>query len=216
MKRPLASAFTLLGLISCLSAEAQAQDPVAAAAREEAADNYRTLSAKVSRLEEDLHTSQSQAKRLVTEIDRLRDEVERLKNRNENAATLEKISRLQDAIKQVDDARMEDNKRVLAEITRLRTYMEKAFRTLAATPAPPPDEPRHETAPPRNNPAPKPSLENSYKYTVKRGDTLSGIVTALRAQGYRVTNRQIEEANPGVNWSRLADGREIIIPPPSP
>ncbi len=208
-------AVVLLSLASPVIPAAQAQDPVAAAAREEAAENYRNVSAKVSRLEEESNSSQSRLLKLTEEIHKLREQVDTLSRRNENAATLEKISRLQDAIKQVDEARQEDNKRVMAEIGRLRTFVEKAIKGLATMPAPAPEEPRRETPPSRTT-TPKPPPENSYKYKVKKGDTLSGIVAALKAEGYKVSTRQIEEANPGVNWSRLGVGREIIIPPSSP
>jgi LysM repeat protein len=216
MKRQLSCPLACLGLFACLAADVRAQDPVATAAREEAAENYRTVSAKVNLLEEELHSYQKRMTKLTEEIYKLRDELDRQKNRNENAATLEKISKLQDAIKQVDEARQEDNKRVLEKIARLQTAFEKAIKGIATAPAPAPpvDEPRHEA--PSSRSTPKAPPENSYKYTIKRGDTLSGIVTALKAQGYKVSMRQIEEANPGVNWSKLAVGRDIIIPPPTP
>lgn len=202
------------------SPRAAGQDPVAAAAREEAADNYRSVSAKVTRLEEELNSYQTRMVRLIDEIHKLRQEVDTLKNRNENAATLEKINRLQEAIKQVDEARQEDNKRVLAKIDSVRTDVMKALKGLATAPPPAPapvDEPRREPPPKTaSSPGPKSPPEDSYLYTIKKGDTLSGIVTALRAQGYKVSPRQIEEANPGVNWSRLSIGKKVIIPPPTP
>lgn len=207
-------ALALLSLASPVVPTVQAQDPVAAAAREEAAENYRNVSAKVSRLEEESNSTQSRLLKLTEEIHKLREQVDTLSRRNENAATLEKISRLQDAIKQVDEARQEDNKRVMAEIGRLRTFVEKAIKGLATMPPPAADEPRRDPTPSRSTPKPPP--ENSYKYKVKKGDTLSGIVAALKAEGYKVSSRQIEDANPGVNWSRLSVGREIIIPPSSP
>ena len=133
MQRQLPIAIALLSLVSSIPAGVQAQDPVAAAAREEAADNYRVVATKVSRLEEEVLSYQSRMLKLSEETHRLREEVDRQKNRNENAATLEKISKLQDAIKQVDEARQEDNKRVLAEIARLRTLLEKAAKGFATS-----------------------------------------------------------------------------------
>jgi hypothetical protein len=43
-----------------------------------------------------------------------------------------------------------------------------------------------------------------------------GIIAALKAEGYKVTRKQMEDANPKVNWDKLQVGKEIFIPPPSP
>ena len=215
MKRHLPFALVSLSL-SLLGApwdRAFAQDAVAAAAREEIVENLRTLSARVERLEEANHSYQTRMEKLEREIYRLRDDLEHQKNRNENAATLEKIGRLQEAIKQVDDARLDDNKKVFAEMTRLRSLLEKTARGLEA-----PSTPTRPTPPTNPNPpeSAKPGPENGYKYAIKKGDTLMGIIAALKAEGYKVTRKQMEDANPKVNWDRLQVGREIFIPPPSP
>jgi LysM repeat protein len=149
----------------------------------------------------------------------MRDEIDRLKNKNENAATLEKINRLQEAIKQVDEARQEDNKKVLAEMARLRGLLEKAASKIAAAATvPPPAVERPDPPAERVNPKPPANHppENGYEYTIKKGDTLSGITTALRSQGYKVSQKQMEDANPGVNWGKLRVGQKVFIPPPSP
>jgi len=227
MKRllPFAAAFFALSLIPAPSNHAQAQDAVAAAAREEAAENYRNLSARVERLEEANHAYQNRIEKLERELFRVRDELERVKNRNENAATMDKITKLQDAIKQVDEARLDDNKRVVNEMKNLRSFMEKNFKTLAT---PPPsaidrtdrtdrnDRPTPSTRPDANPPRTAPPSDNGYRYTIKKGDTLSGILSALKSENYKITRKQLEDANPRVNWDKLQVGKEIIIPPPSP
>lgn len=213
MKCRLPLAITILSMATGILVPAAAQDPVATAAREEAEERFRTLSARVERLEESINTFQNRIVSLAREIEALRDDMDRQKNRNENAATLEKIGRLQDAIKKVDEARQEDNKKVLAEISRLRTFFEKAVKGIASVPPAPPPE-SSSTRP--SDSGTKSPPENGYEYEIKKGDTLTAIIVALRSQGYKVSQKQMEEANPGVNWTRLRIGQKIFIPPPSP
>jgi LysM repeat protein len=191
-----------------------AQDAVAAAAREEIAESLKTLSARIERLEESNHSYQTRIEKLERENYRLRDELDRQKTRNDNAATMDKITRLQDAIKQVDEARLDDNKKVFAEIAKFRTVLEKTAKGLAAPP-PPVERERERTTPPPNSDQGK-VPENGYKYAIKKGDTLMGIIAALKAEGYKVTRKQMEDANPKVNWDKLQVGKEIFIPPSSP
>jgi LysM repeat protein len=40
-------------------------------------------------------------------------------------------------------------------------------------------------------------------------------VAALQKQGLKVTQKQIMDANPGVNWSKLRIGQKIFIPSPA-
>ncbi len=221
MKRHLPFAIVCLSLSLFWAPQngASAQDAVAAAAREEIVESLRTLAARVERLEEANHSYQTRIEKMEREIYRVRDDVERQKNRNENAATLEKISRLQDAIKQVDEARLEDKKKAAADLERLRSVLDKAARGMAAAP-PPTSERSERSSPSPSNPPDKDNSrsgpENGYKYAIKKGDTLMGIINALKAEGYKVTRKQMEEANPKVNWDKLQVGKEIFIPPPSP
>src|SRR5678816_1160605 len=185
-----------------------AQDAVAAAAREEIVESLRTLAARVERLEEANHSYQTRIEKMEREIYRVRDDLERQKNRNENAANLEKISRLQDAIKQVDEARLEDKKKAAADLERLRSVLDKAARGMAAAPpssersSPPSNPPDRGGSTPRSDNSPS-GPENGYKYAIKKGDTLMGIIAALKAEGYKVTRKQMEDANPKVNWDKL-------------
>lgn len=218
MKRQLPLALVFLGVVLLFPALGQAQDPVARAAREEAAENYRTLAARVSQLEAEIRSYEGRIIRLADDVHKLRDELDRQKNRNENAATLERINRLQEAIKQVDEARQEDNKKVLSEMARLRTLLEKTAKAMAS-PAPPPVDRTERPERPERRPTPEPGTKtppnSGYEYTIQKGDTLLGIINALKAEGYKVSKKQMEDANPGVKWDKLAIGRKIFIPPPS-
>ena len=48
------------------------------------------------------------------------------------------------------------------------------------------------------------------------GDYLLRIVKDLNAQGFKVTQKQIMDANPKVNWKNLQVGSSIFIPQPAP
>jgi hypothetical protein len=218
MKRHLSFAFVCLSvtLFGGPRDGVFAQDAVAAAAREEITESLKNLSARIERLEESNHSYQSRIEKLERENYRLRDELDRQKSRNENAATMDKITRLQDAIKQVDEARLDDNKKVFAEIAKFRTVLEKTARGLATPPPSVEREPQRPTPPPPSNNEQGKAPENGYKYAIKKGDTLTGIIAALKAEGYKVTRKQMEDANPKVNWDKLQVGKEIFIPPPSP
>jgi nucleoid-associated protein YgaU len=69
----------------------------------------------------------------------------------------------------------------------------------------PPPPPHYEPSPP---PAPSPAVNT---YTVQKGDTLWSI--ALRFLGDGKRWREIVEANPGLEPSKLRIGQVIILPP---
>ena len=58
----------------------------------------------------------------------------------------------------------------------------------------------------------KRDTETGYEYAVVDNDTLSKILAKLRAQKMKITQRQIMEANPDVNWNKLQIGQKIFIP----
>ncbi len=57
--------------------------------------------------------------------------------------------------------------------------------------------------------------QSGHPYTVAPGDTLAAIAKAYRAQGVRVTVKEILAANPGLDANRLYVGKKIFIPDPS-
>lgn len=60
-------------------------------------------------------------------------------------------------------------------------------------------------------PPPAPS-KSTNEYFIRNGDTLSRIVSTFREQGSSVTQQEMREANPGVQWNRLRIGQRIVIP----
>ena len=189
-----------------------AQDSPAAetAAREEFEANYRRMNTKIEQLEETLQAQQKKFSTLVAEIHALREQVDTLKNRNESAATRESIKELAEKIEEVDKKRLADSKLIAKQFESL------SAKTLKPAPAPAPDNPKPDKpdkGTPPNSSAPP---EKAYAYKIKDGDTLVKIVNDLKAQNYRVTQKQIMDVNPGVNWGKLKIGQTIYIPPAMP
>lgn len=202
----------LLAVLSCWCAPAGAQEsPVAAAAqREEMEANFKRMNAKVEQLEETLQTQQKRMAALVEEIHSLRDEVDRLKTRNESAATQESIKRLAEKVEEVDKKRIADNELVISQLRTLGKALSKPI--VQSEPKAAPVTPKVDKPAPAAN-APQ---ENGWTYQIKDGDTLSRIVTDMRAQGKLITQKQVMDANPKVNWNKLRIGQTVFIPQPAP
>ena len=76
------------------------------------------------------------------------------------------------------------------------------------------------TNPPGRNAPPAPTVpsgapERGYEYTIQANDHPTTISAKLAKQGFKITARQITDANPGVNWSKLKIGQKIFIPAPA-
>jgi LysM repeat protein len=188
-----------LGLAPTLGAQNTA---AADAAREEAEDRYKRLTAEVGTLKENLALVQHQMSALEKNFRELTEQVNRANN---NAATQESIKRLADQLQKVDEARVADNKRVTETMEELR----KALKTAAAAPPP-------RSLPTAHSPAPTSAAGNEecFEYAVQKGDTLSGIVKLYNQQNIKVTTKGIKEANPTVNWDKLRVGQKILVPKP--
>lgn len=201
------------------------QDAAAVAEREEAETRYKRISARVQEMEETLQAHQKTIMKLTEEVHRLSEDISRLASKNENAATQESIKRLAEKIEEVDRKRQADNDLVLGQLKSLG-------KTLAAPVRPGPTEKpgssspagRSSSVPPGNNSVQNPPgepgkttaavTENGYEYSIKSRDTLDKIVRDLRAHGMKLTQKQVEDANPGVNWNKLKIGQKIFIPAP--
>jgi LysM repeat protein len=211
-----------LGAWLCTNASAAPQDNAATAAaeREEMEANYKRMHVKLEQLEEAFRSQQKHFTDLAGEISSLRSEVDRLKNKNESAATQDSIKVLKEKIEEVDRKRRADSEQVAKTLSGFAKDLTKTPLAPAPKdpgPAPVPKEPG---AGPRGDKAPKESPggppEKSYEYKIKSGDTLARIVTELRAQNWKVTQKQVIDANPGVKWERLKIGQTIFIPSPPP
>ena len=193
-----------------------AQDITAAAEREQNEERHRYVTARLDRIEEAQQSYQKRLNDLREENNRLRSEIDKLRNKSESTATQEAIKKLEDAVLEVDKKRQADNDKTLKALRELeKLILEK-----------PPARPRISDTSPGGNTKPavepghipmdKPSAEREkgYEYAIRDKDTLSGIALLLRAQGLKVTQKQLIDANPSVNWNKLKIGQKIFIPAP--
>jgi len=208
------ASFFCVGLLAGLlgpAASMPAQDPTAAAQREETETRFKNVETRIEQLEETLQLQLKKVNSLIAAIDSLKEENDRLKSRNETAAIQDRIKHLAEQLDEVEKKRLADNKQVVAKLEAFTKEMSKPVA---------PKEPALATAINKvdKNPAPNGSLppEKGYTYKIKDGDTLLRIVKDLGAQGYKITQKQIIDANAGVNWNRLKIGQTIFIPPSAP
>ena len=213
MKRVLilVALFVALSFVFCLSG---GQDAATAIAEKEAAEErYKSMTARIDGLEETLGVVRKHLAKLGDEVRSLREEVTRLSSRNNDAATKESLERLAKSIKEVDDKRMTGEKNVLDALSTLQKEIGKLASPPERSRPALPSNPRN-SSPAMPNPAP-PADSNEklygYEYTVVRGDSLLGILAKVRAKGAKLTRKQLEEANPGVNWDRLQVGQKIRV-----
>jgi len=202
--RPMKSYVLLTALVAGLTGFAtHAQDSATAIAeKQEAEERYKTLSTRLENLEEAIQAYQKRMNALAEELKSVREEMVRLgSNTSINAATQKSLENLAEAIKEVDRKRLEDNKRVLTALDDIRKGLtERSAPTVRPNPP---------TVAPQRNPN-----EPGYEYTVQANDNPYVIASKLTKQGLKVTSKQIMEANPGVNWTRLKIGQKLFIPEP--
>lgn len=210
---------------------AQQDSPTAAAEREQAEERHRTLTKRLDGIEESFAALQKNVTALRDEVRRLKDELDRSKNKNESAATQESIKYLAEKIEEVDKKRMADNERTLKEIEKVRKFLLEGPGVPRGNPTPPPDKNPSRTnrvSPPRVNSGGSPRADTGtapkadtggkqtgWDYTIRDKDTLAGVIATLRRErGIIVTQKQVEQANEGVNWNKLKIGQVIFIPAP--
>jgi small-conductance mechanosensitive channel len=196
-------------LATALPAPAQESPAAAAAEREERDANFRRMSALIEQLQETLQSQQRRMNTLVEEIHNLREQVDKLKNKAESTATLDAIKQLATKIEEVDTKRQKDNELVYKKISALGKEVATTLTPRDPIAAPPPKVIEKPTAKPDVTAPP----ENVMEYKIKDGDTLSRILRDLSAINVKVTEKQIRDANPKVNWNRLIPGKTIIYIP---
>ena len=207
MKRNLLITALLLALPLCgLRAEDAATE---IAARQEAEENFKRMNARVEDLQAAFDSQKRNSESLQKEIHKLQEEVARLNANSAGAATQESLKSLAKAIEEVDRKRIADNERTLAAFDQIAKLLGNK---------PPSSTNRNPPPPSGGGPTPPPRTggEKGNKYAIRDTDTLSGIVIALNKQGYKITQKQIMDANPAVNWNRLKINQEIFIPEPNP
>ena len=191
------AALLTVSLVSLGSFNGLSQESAAAIAeREEARVRQQRMSAKIEELEAALLSYQQQFQALSREIDKLRGDISK-GNDGQSSETREAIERLDKKIEEVDRKRVAEQDLVVKELARLR----KDILGTLSKPTPPKSR----------TPAPR-IPEKGFEYEVREGDYLSKLVVALTKQGHKVTQKQLRDANPGVNWDKLQIGQKIFIP----
>jgi LysM repeat protein len=170
------------------------------AERQELDEKYKSLAAAVRALQENQEVLQ---KKLDAALAELRALQERTSRTPTNWASTEDVRRLAERLVELDKSRVADNKLVLDKIAELA----KTLKAPPPAPANPPAPTPRKTAPAKE--------EKGYEYVVQSGDTLTRIIKEYRDAGIKVSQKAIEEANPGVDWNRLKIGQKIWIPAPT-
>lgn len=184
-----------------ISPAAFTQDsPTAIAEREDARERYKRMSAKIEDLENTIQTYNQQFQKMEAEIHRLRDELSKVRDGTRDSASRSDIV---EQIKAVDRARMADQENVIKEFARLRKEILGSLGNGGGSKTPKSNS---------SSPSPAPTIEKGSEYAIREGDTLAKLVFALNKQGVKVSQKQVEQANPGVNWNKLKIGQKIFIP----
>ena len=191
-------------LLICPAAFTQ-DSPIAVAEREDARERYKRMSAKIEDLENTIQTYNQQFQKMEAEIHRLRDEVAKLRDGSRDSTAKSDVV---EQIKAVDRARLADQENVMKEFARLRKELLGSLNSGGGSKSPKSKEMVSAT------PAPTltPTTEKGLEYSIREGDTLAKLVVVLNKQGVKVNQKQVEQANPGVNWNKLKIGQKIFIP----
>jgi len=185
--------------------------PAAIAEREAAEEREKRINARLEDIEKSLQSHDKRVSTLNDDIRSLRDEINKLRESNNDSQTKESIKKLKEAVEEVDKKRLEDNKKVMEALDNLENFIKKS--TVSSSPSKPSTsgtvapKPNHSTSP-----AARKDTENGYEYTVAENDTLLGIIGKLKGKNIKVTQKQMKDANPNVNWNRLAIGQKLFVP----
>ena len=175
-----------------------------AAAREAAEDNLKRLVAAVEKLDANQTAQQQRIEALEKGFQDLREAIIKAGNQS---ATQESLRRLGEHIQKVDEARVTENKKIQETLDELY----RVIKTAAAAPPPP----RTPVAPVPPRPATtNAGTEEGFEYKVEPGDMLPKIVQKYRAEGVKLTQKMVMDANPNIKWDRLRVGQKIFIPKP--
>lgn len=202
---------SLLALLITTSLTA-GETPAEIAARQEAEDNYRRINARVDDLFAAVESMQKRFSALQNEVRKLNDEMMRATDKTRDTSTQENLKK---AIEEVDKNRRADRDKLVSALADLEKSIGNFSKSPSTAPVAKPPKPRVQS--PKNDSdgsAAPPRSEKGYEYTVQEGDNLTRIVAGLNKQGLKITNKQIADANPGLNSDKLQIGQKLFIPAP--
>jgi LysM repeat protein len=124
-----------------------------------------------------------------------------------NYASADDLKKLAEQVQEIDQKRQDDRDLILKQLEKLGKINASTSHRSSSETAPPAD-----TA----NAAPAPGgPQTGHPYIIASGDTLAAIAKAYRAQGVKVSVKDILAANPGLDPTKLYVGKKIFIPDPS-
>lgn len=147
---------------------------------------------------------------LAKEIETLREQSSKPSVAYANAEDLRKLA---EAVKEIDQKRIEDNEKILKQIENIG----KAAASGGRNDTRPPGKKREATSAGGGKAGASASAaggEPGYEHEIAAGDTLSTIAEAFRAKGVKVTVEDLLKANPGLKERSLKVGQKIFIPAP--
>lgn len=211
MRRHILLSAVLVAQLSWFAASVPAQDAAASNSHQEAEENLKILNSRIEDLTAANEALKKKVDKLGEELQRLADEVSRATDRSKDTATLESLKQLKHAIEEVDKKRLDDQKLVLGQLESLKKILEKPLpkSNPVTTPGPKPNNSKPPAPETNHDP------EKAFKYSIRDGDTLLGIVAALKKQGVKTSMKEIMDANPSVNWKKLYINQVIFIPAPA-
>jgi LysM repeat protein len=180
--------------------------PAEIAAQQEAEDRYKRLAATVEDLKETLVAQQKRLAALADEIRGLREEATRASH---NAVSPETIKQLAEKIQEVDRKREADNKLTQETLAKLQKGLTASLASPRTTPK------TNSVAKVEASGSVPSGSDRMVEYKIKKNDTLSLIVKDVNEQGEKITQKQVRDANPNVDWDRLQIGQRILIPLPA-
>lgn len=198
----------LLFAVALLPFSLSAQNPTIASAiadKQEAEEHYKRMSTDVESMMAANVALQKKVSALENELQKVREDQSQLRSASKNDGTMESLKKLAEKIQEVDKKREADKELILAEFAKLG-------RTLAAAPTP------RTSSKPAVSESTGP--EKGFTHPVEPNETLGKIVSdynaAFKAKGMKtITQKQVMDANPNVNWNRLKIGQKIFVPAPS-
>ena len=186
--------FVCFALLSSLAARAEDAATV---------ERLNKLDGLVQDLLEDKANQKKQIAALEKEIQSLR---EQLSKPGGNFAGADDLKNLAEKIKEVDKRRVEDNERIVKKIDDLGKTLSGAASGKKPKPTPPP----------ANNSGTNTVSTGSdkvFEHVIKANDTFDAIARAYnKEKGLKLTVERIQNANPGVDPTKLQVGQKIFIP----
>ena len=170
---------------------------------------------KFKRLSADIESLRAANQLLVEKLSTLTDELQHVRaEQARHAASAigrEDLKPLAQRIEEVDKRRQEDKDTISEEIKKSEARLVKSLTTPAQISPKPPIKPA---------PNVPPAAEDGFTYPIKDGDRLGDIVSAyndtFKSKGMKtITKRQVMDANPDVDWTKLKIGQKIVIPHPA-